>query len=221
MSTYFKIVWLISSITVLISSTDISAQESDREQVLADDIYRLGQRALRDRIISEEEHAQMLCFVRDSLPEGTDLKVRALEQIRDELDEKYAEQVRQAQKLLDEMGYLGRQMLPDRLDIPEDYVSPEEERLAMEQAAIAGVGINMKELLKYVKPLPMKPWLMTTLRLLFGRGVSQRPQRWDYTVVPQMGGVYDIIMPGGRPDDSWRDAPKMFYDPHPDKHFRR
>ena len=221
MSTYFKIVWLISSITVLISSTDISAQESDREQVLADDIYRLGQRALRDRIISKEEHAQMLCFVRDSLPEGTDLKVRALEQIRDELDEKYGEQVRQAQKLLDEMGYLGRQMLPDRLDIPEDYVSPEEERLAMEQAAIAGVGINMKELLKYVKPLPMKPWLMTTLRLLFGRGVSQRPQRWDYTVVPQMGGVYDIIMPGGRPDDSWRDAPKIFYDPHPDKHFRR
>jgi hypothetical protein len=221
MSTYFKIVWLISSITVLISSTDISAQESDREQVLADDIYRLGQRALRDRIISDEEHAQMLCFVRDSLPEGTDLKVRALEQIRDELDEKYAEQVRQAQKLLDEMGYLSRQMLPDRLDIPEDYVSPEEERLAMEQAAIAGVGINMKELLKYVKPLPMKPWLMTTLRLFFGRGVSQRPQRWDYTVVPQMGGVYDIIMPGGRPDDSWRDAPKMFYDPHPDKHFRR
>ena len=221
MSTYSKIVWLISSITILISSTDISAQESDREQMLTDDIYCLGQRALRDRIISEEEHTQMLCFVRDSLPEGTDLKVRALEQIRDELDEKYAEQVRQAQKLLDEMGYLGRQMLPDRLDIPEDYVSPEEERLAMEQAAIAGVGINMKELLKYVKPLPMKPWLMTTLRLLFGRGVSQRPQRWDYTVVPQMGGVYDIIMPGGRPDDSWRNAPKMFYDPHPDKHFRR
>ena len=221
MSTYFKIVWLISSITILISSTDISAQESDREQVLAEDIYRLGERALRDRIISEEEHAQMLCFVRDSLPEGTDLKVRALEQIRDELDEKYSEKVRQAQKLLDEMGYIGRQMLPDRLFEPEDYVSPEEERLAMEQAAIAGASIDMTELLKYVKPLPMKPWLMTTLRMLFGRGVSQRPQRWDYTVVPQMGGVYDIIMPGGRPDDSWRDAPKMYYDPHPDKHFRR
>ena len=221
MSTYFKIVWLISSITILISSTDISAQESDRELVLADDIYRLGERALRDRIISEEEHAQMLCFVRDSLPEGTDLKVRALEQIRDELDEKYSEKVRQAQKLLDEMGYIGRQMLPDRLFEPEDYVSPEEERLAMEQAAIAGASIDMTELLKYVKPLPMKPWLMTTLRMLFGRGVSQRPQRWDYTVVPQMGGVYDIIMPGGRPDDNWRDAPKMYYDPHPDKHFRR
>ena len=206
--------------TILFVQT-LSAQETDREQVLADDIHRLGERALRDRIISEEEHILMLCFVRDSLPEGTDLKVRALEQIRDELDEKYSEKVRQAQELLDDMGYIGRQMLPDRLYEPEDYVSPEEKRTALEQTAIAGVAIDMKEILKYVKPLPMKPWLMTTLRLLFGRGVSQRPQRWDYTVVPQMGGVYDIIMPGGRPDDSWRDAPKMAYDPHPDKHFRR
>lgn len=208
-------------LALMMVSLPVYAQESDREQVLADDINRLGERALRDRIISEEEHTQMLCFVRDSLPEGTDLKVRALEQIRDELDEKYSEKVRQAQKLLDDMGYIGRQMLPDRLYEPEDYVSPEEKRTALEQTAIAGVAIDMKEILKYVKPLPMKPWLMTTLRLLFGRGVSQRPQRWDYTVVPQMGGVYDIIMPGGRPDDSWRDAPKMAYDPHPDKHFRR
>lgn len=208
-------------LALMLVSLPIYAQESDREQVLADDIKRLGERALRDRVISDEEHTRMLCFVRDSLPEGTDLKVRALEQIRDELDEKYSEQVRQAQKLLDEMGYIGRQMLPDRLYEPEDYVSPEEERLAIEQAAVAGAAIDMTELLKYVKPLPMKPWLMTTLRLLFGRGVSQRPQRWDYTVVSQMGGVYDIIIPGGRPDDSWRDAPKMAYDPHPDKHFRR
>ena len=221
MSTYFKIVWLIGSITILISSADLSAQESLREHILTEDINRLGERALRDRIISEEGHTQILRFIKDSLPEGTDLKVRALEQILDKLDEKYSEKVRQAQKLLDEMENRGRQMLPDRLDVPEDYVSPEEERLAMEQAAIAGVGINMKELLKYVKPLPMKPWLMTTLRLFFGRGVSQRSQRWDYTVVPQMGGVYDIIMPGGKPDDSWRDAPKMLYDLHPDKHFRR
>ena len=221
MSTYFKIVWLISSITILISSTDISAQESDRELVLADDIYRLGQRALRDNVITEDRRNEIETFVRDSLPESSELKVQTLKRVLYELDDQYDEMIRRAQELWDELGYIGDQMLPDRLDIPEDYVSPEEERLAMEQAAIAGVGINMKELLKYVKPLPMKPWLMTTLRLLFGRGVSQRPQRWDYTVVPQMGGVYDIIMPGGRPDDSWRDAPKMFYDPHPDKHFRR
>ena len=37
----------------------------------------------------------------------------------------------------------------------------------------------------------MKTWLMTTLRMLFGNGVSQRPARWDQIVVPQMGRVYD------------------------------
>lgn len=199
----------------------LAAQEPDREQILSEDILRLSERAVRDRVISEGERMEMISFVRDSLPEGTDLKVRALEQIRDELDEQYAEMVRKAQKLLDEAAYLGDQMLPDLLHEPEDYVSPEEERLAREQAAVTGLAIDMKELMKYVKPLPMPSWLMTTLRLLFGRGVSQRPQRWDYRPVPQMGGVYDIIMPGGQPDDSWRDAPKMFYDPHPDKHFRR
>ena len=82
------------AILLIILPASLHAQETDREQVLADDINRLGERALRDRIISEEEHTQM-------------------------------------------------------------------------------------------------------------------------------GGVYDIIMPGGRPDDSCRHAPKMAYDPHPDKHFRR
>lgn len=209
------------AIMLVILPVRIDAQEPDRELVLADDISRLGERAVRDRIISDEERSEINGFIRDSLPGEKNLKIRALEQIRDELDEKYAEKVRQAQQLLDEMGYIGNQMLPDRLYEPEDYVSPEEKRIAMEQAAITGTAIDMKELLKYVKPLPMKPWLMTTLRMLFGNGVSQRPARWDQVRVPQMGGVYDIILPGGQPDDSWRDAPKMAYDPHPDKHFRR
>lgn len=212
---------LFMAIILLMLPFRLSAQEPDREKALTADIQRLGDRAVRDRVISEEERSDMICFVRDSLPEGIDLKVRALEQIRDELDEKYADKVREAQKMLDESGYLGNQMLPDRMYEPEDYVSPEEKRLAREHAAVAGAAIDMTELLKYVKPLPMKPWLMTTLRMLFGHGVSQRPKRWDYDVVPQMGGVYDIIMPGGRPDDSWRNAPQMYYDPHPDKHFRK
>lgn len=211
----------LTLLAIILVSLPVYAQETDREQVLADDIKRLGERALRDRVISDEEHTQMLCFVRDSLPEGTDLKVRALEQIRDELDEKYSEQVRQAQKLLDEMGYIGNQMLPDKLYEQDGFVSPEERRAALVQAAISGSAIDKREIMKHVKPLPMNPWVMTVLRLLFGAGVSQRPQRWDYTAVPQMGRLYYILMPGGQPDESWRDAPKMNYDLHPDKHFRR
>ncbi len=129
--------------------------------------------------------------------------------------------VRNSMKLLDEAGYIGNRMLPDQLYEPEGYESPQEKRHAMEMAAVAGAAIDVEEMMKHVKPLKMKPWLLTSLRLLFGRGVSQRPRRWDYYSVPQMEGVYDIIMPGGQPDESWRDAPPMYYDPHPDKHFRR
>ena len=68
---YLKIVCLIGGITFIMSSTVLSAQESGREHILTDDVNRLGDRAVRDKIISDEEHTQMLCFVRDSLPEGT------------------------------------------------------------------------------------------------------------------------------------------------------
>lgn len=191
----------------------LSAQEQSREQVLITDIDQLGKRAVRDMVINEEERKGIIGFIRDSLPEGTDLKIRALEQIRDELDEQYAEMVRRSMRQLEESGYIGGQMLPDILDEPEDYISPQERNQASKMKAMANSKADMKELMKYVKPLPMKPWLMTTLRMLFGRNVSQRPSRWDQIVVPQMGGVYDIILPGRRPDERRDDMPKMEYNP--------
>lgn len=221
MSPNIKKLRLIGGMMFIMLPVIINAQENIREATLLQDIERLGERAVRDNVISNEERQEILGFVRDSLPESTDLKVKALEQIRDELDEQYAEMIRNARQKLDEAGYIGREMIPDRLYEPSDYVSPEEKRRANEERAIAGAAIDKYEILKHVKPLKMKPLLRTTLRLLFGRGVNQRPERWDYSVVPQMGGVYDIIMPGGKPDDSWRDMPEMVYDPHPDRHFRR
>lgn len=221
MSPNIRISWLIGGMMLFMLPVGMSAQERSREQELLNDIDRLGERAVRDKVISKEEHMEMVSFVRDSLPEGTDLKIRALEQIRNELDEQYAEMVRNSQKMFDEAGFIGECMLPEVLDEPEGYISPQERRRASEMAAVANVAIDVEEMMKHVKPLPMKPWLRVTLRLLFGIGVNQRPERWDYKPVPQMGGLYYIIMPGGQPDDSWRDAPKMYYDPHPDKHFRR
>lgn len=221
MSPNIRISWLIGGMMLFMLPVGMSAQERSREQELLNDIDRLGERAVRDKVISKKEHMEMVSFVRDSLPEGTDLKIRALEQIRNELDEQYAEMVRNSQKMFDEAAFIGESMLPEVLDEPEGYISPQERRRASEMAAVANVAIDVEEMMKHIKPLPMKPWLRVTLRLLFGIGVNQRPERWDYKPVPKMGGLYYIIMPGGQPDDSWRDAPKMYYDPHPDKHFRR
>ena len=213
--------WLIGAMMLIMLPIETRSQEQSLENILIRDIQRFGEMAAHDNVITEEHRNKIESYVRDSLPESSELKVMTLKRILNELDDRYDEMIRQGKKHWDESGYIGSKMLPDRLYEPEGYESLQEKRQIRELAAITAAWIEKEELLKYVKPLPMKPWLMTTLRLLFGAGVNQRPERWDYTVVPQMGRVYDIIMPGGRPDDSWRDAPKMYYDPHPDKHFRR
>ena len=115
----------------------LSAQEQSREQVLITDIDQLGKRAVRDMVINEEERKGIISFIRDSLPESKGLKIRALEQIRDELDEQYAEMVRRSMRQLEESGYIGGQMLPDILDEPEDYISPQERNQASKMKAMA------------------------------------------------------------------------------------
>lgn len=132
MSPNIRISWLIGGMMLFMLPVGMSAQERSREQELLNDIDRLGERAVRDKIISKEEHMKMVSFVRDSLPEGTDLKIRALEQIRNELDEQYAEMVRNSQKMFDEAAFIGESMLPEVMDEPEGYISPQERRRASE-----------------------------------------------------------------------------------------
>lgn len=213
MSPNINIAWLAGCMMLIMLPADLYSQVDNREQILITDIDRLGERAVRDMVISEDERKGITGFIRDSLPESTDLKINVLEKIRDELDHQYEEMVRNSLKQLEESEFIGEGMLPDILYEPDDYISPQERRRAGKRMAAANSKVDAKELMKYVKPLPMKPWLRTTLRMLFGRNVNQRPSRWDQIVVPQMGGVYDIILPGRYPDDRRDDMPKMEYDP--------
>ena len=101
MSSNINIICLIGSMMLIMLPVTVYGQEQNRLDVLHTDIDRLGKRAVHDRIISEEERQDMMVFVRDSLPEDTELKTHALEQIRDDLDEKYAEMIRNSMKLFD------------------------------------------------------------------------------------------------------------------------
>ena len=70
------------------------------------DIQRFGEMAVRDNVITEERRNEIESFVRDSLPESSELKVLTLKRILNELDDQYDEKIRQTQKLWDELGYL-------------------------------------------------------------------------------------------------------------------
>jgi hypothetical protein len=73
MSPNIKLSCLIGGMMLIMLPVRLYSQDPDREHILTEDIKHLGERAVRDRIISEEEHREMISFIRDSLPEGTDL----------------------------------------------------------------------------------------------------------------------------------------------------
>jgi hypothetical protein len=137
MSSHINIVSVIGGMMLFILPVTVYGQEQNREQVLLDDIRRLGERAVRDKVISEDEHDRMTAFVRDSLPESKDLKVKTLEKIRNELDGQYEEMIRNARKMLEDAGYIGSDMLPDILYEPDDFVGNDEKMREMKAAALA------------------------------------------------------------------------------------
>ena len=202
-------------------NTEWEQQSPAKDTVLMNDILRLGDRAVKDNVISQKECISVMEFIRDSLPESTDLRIAILKQIRDEIDDRYVEMVRKSQSMFNENEYLAKMMIPRILRAPDDYVSAKERQHSLMMAGLETTRKQTQEYLEYMKPLEMSPWLKALLRLFFGQGVNQRPERWDQTVVPQMGGLYNIILPGGQPDYSWQEAPKMEYDHYPDRHFRR
>ena len=220
MSPNIYLIRLIGSMMLIMLPVGTRAQDHDREEILLTDIRRLGERAMNDMVISHDEHEDLMDFVRDSLPEGRSLRINALEKVRDELDRQYEDMVRQSRYLFDETGYIGQMMLPKILHEPEGYVSNSEKQRRMQLAGLATTRELTERYMKSVEPLKMNRWVKTLLRLCFGNGVNQRPERWDQIVVPQMNGLYFIVMPGGQPDYSWTEAPKMEYDPYPDRHFR-
>ena len=163
MSPNINIRWLIGSIMIFMLPVIINAQEQDREQVLLVDIDSLVTKAVRDRIITKEESQELVSFVRDSLPEGTDLKVRALEQIRDELDDRYAEMVRNSMKLLDLLSPILVRVLSTRAKEfaarPEKPVSNERrsKKWLREQTVTFSVLRDIREFAVRSRALPKDP----------------------------------------------------------------
>ena len=54
------------------------SQEQSQENILIMDIQRFGEMAVRDNVITEERRNEIESFVRDSLPESSELKVLTL-----------------------------------------------------------------------------------------------------------------------------------------------
>lgn len=61
---------LICGMMLIMFPFSLAAQESDRTEVLMEDIARLTDRAVKDNVIDKKEHEEIRSFIRDSLPES-------------------------------------------------------------------------------------------------------------------------------------------------------
>ncbi len=212
-----------------------SAQELD--DILRKDVETYARRAADEKIISIAEKESILRFVQDSLPEDKRLRINVLKQLRDRIDMEYDEMIQRYLSRADEMDIYGKTMVERILPEPEDYTPENIKKLKKEQEAALRIRKYTAKFIKATAPVKMGPVMQTALRLIAGRGTSHSPELSDREVVPVHGGLYNIYMPGWKPsgidpslfDDTKhfdpsvykRPVPKMDYDPHPDKHFRR
>ena len=94
MHTHINISRLIGWIIYLVLPLRLEAQEQSKavnteweqkspakDTVLMNDILRFGDRAVKDNVISQKECISVMEFIRDSLPESTDLRIAILKQI--------------------------------------------------------------------------------------------------------------------------------------------
>ena len=136
---------ILVPVSLAVSAWSALAQETDslvlKEQVLLQENRQYIQMAQRDKVLSIEQADSLRSITIGTLEKPIQAGIDLLFQVRDFIDHQYEEQLRAVNEpVLEEYYYSASRMLPDKLGMPEGYVSPEEreaerQKLAMEQFA--------------------------------------------------------------------------------------
>lgn len=136
---------ILVPVGLLMSVFVAMAQNSDslvlKEQILLQENKRYIQMALSDNVISSTQADSLKRITNGSVEKPIQIGIDILFQIRDYIDHEYEEQMRiVTEPAMEEYYYTANRMLPTKLGMPEDYVSPEDleearQKLAMEQLA--------------------------------------------------------------------------------------
>lgn len=140
-----------------------------RERLLRQENFRYIQMAQRDNVISSREADSLWKITATATESDIQNEINILFQVRDFIDMNYGKMMKIVNyPVLNEHYHYARSMLPTRLGIPEDYISPEErearnQSLAMEQMA-ASIAADFED-----EKLPAwQLWWRKHLRMFFG-----------------------------------------------------
>lgn len=140
-----------------------------RKQILMQENNQYIKIARRDNILSEAQADSLQRINANTIEKPIDISLNILFQIRGSIDNKYEEQIKKiSAPVLDGYYSAPHSMLPSKLGIPANYISPEEreaerQKIAMEQLAESmAMDFEKEELPKW------QIWWHKHIRLFFG-----------------------------------------------------
>lgn len=182
--------------------------ERDRiEATLSEDIRIYTERAVKEKIMSAGKADSIRIYIRDSLPESQELRISALQLIRDGIDNLYDNFTYSSEEITScDYSHIASSMVPKILAEPEDFVDPYERRI---KNAMEGT-MKTKEMIALTlgqEKSKIPKWARPALMLLFNKGLDP-----TFKTIPVHGGLYYIAIPPGKPAPTpWtKEIPKAY-----------
>jgi len=143
----------------LIRDIGLLIQENNRYIKMAQD----------DELITASQAETMREIVNDAVEKPHQIGLDILFQIRDSIDCKYDDQMRVINATPLEMHYLNsNSLLPSKLEIPADYISPEEREEARRELAMKQMAESIARDFEKEKLPIWQVWWRKQIRLFFG-----------------------------------------------------
>ena len=151
--------------TLLLAFTTLTAQTADslsrKEALLRKEALTLADKALNDKVVTKPQYDSLLTMITALSGPEVDIRIDGLRAIIDKIDSDYDASMRLANSYVSEVLTFGDSPLPAVLDIPDEYVSPEERRRVIELVATMNVkhavAVNMTD---YAKLWRWQKWMV-------------------------------------------------------------
>ena len=177
-----------------------TGQEKDslflRGNSLEEEAALFTDKALKDGVISVEKRDSLMAIISSTEYAELDLKINLLQSVIDSIDSDYDASIKMADDYAVGQYMYRRSMLPERLSVPGDYISPEEARQLIIQRTSVSVARSMTETFKMEELMGWQKWMRKHGLSLFGNQAV-----YEGKAIPQMGGLYYITVPGGAPSE--------------------
>lgn len=193
----FRLYLILTVAGLLLLETESLAQTTDslktRPQMLAHENDRYIRMALKDGVISTGQSDSLRRVNASANEKPLQVMTHIVSQVRDFLDAQYEQLMKIVNDpVLEEHYYSASSMLPSKLGLPKDYVSPEEREYARQKLAMEQLAESLANDFEKEKLPKWQIWWYRHIRVFFGN------RAWFNGKVTYING-HEVAVPERRP----------------------